>query len=135
MEFVCSSSAGIVSFGPYGITTGTPGEFKCPSGQYISSLYGKAGDFISQFGVRCRKITEDLKGNGTDLGKVANGYDKRVWPAFDDWAYANGARPVGGKIWDSVEVEAIQIDYANTPVELCTVNCTSKWLKPTINLF
>lgn len=128
LEFTCSSAAGIASFGPYGLVKGTQGQFVCAAGQYVSSFYGNADVYLENLGVRCRPINETLNTRDVNLGKI--GTASKV-PPFDDDAYAIGARPVGVIIWTQNGIVSIQLDYANTPLELCTANCTGKWLEQT----
>lgn len=115
LEFICTSSSGRTTFGPYGGNGGSAGSVNCLPGHYISSIYGKSGWRVDRLGIRCRAFN-DMASEGVrqmDFGGTG-GSD------FDDLALSIGARPMSILVRAGSEVDSIQITYGNVELaELC----------------
>lgn len=112
IRFTCVSRTGQTTFGPYGgDVNNIQGHDICDPGMYISSILGRSGQDIDKIAIRCVKPGHTGKspgrhGHGSDTGNP-----------FDDEDYTlQGHRPVEIRVWAGVQVDAIQIKYANLPV-------------------
>ncbi|KAJ6647410.1 hypothetical protein Bhyg_02632 [Pseudolycoriella hygida] len=118
IEFICTSSMGKSTIGPFGGDDGRSGKIECPQGQYISSFYGRSAIRVDRIGIRC-KSQNDIISEGTPHSETGgSGGD-----IFDDLDLSIGARPVSILVRAGKDVDAIQITYANITVPTLCVNC------------
>lgn len=116
ISFICTSSKGEKIIGPFGGMGGIPGEERCPPGQYIGSIHGRSLARVDKLGIRCVKIGQTGKSPKRD------GHGGEGGEPFDDESFAtNGRRPVQIRVRSGSEVDAIQIQYGNMPVNF---NCS-----------
>lgn len=122
MEFVCTSSMGKTTLGPFGGNGGTVGSVHCPQGQYISSFMGRSAAGLDRLGVRCRP-----EGDMNVEGALQRQFGGDGGSEFDELALSIGMRPVSITIRAAQEVDAIQVTYGNTPISgrLCS-DCSGK---------
>lgn len=137
IAFICTSSMGVTTFGPYGAAR----EFSvfashyCRNGQYINSFFASISRnaTLDAIGIRCRN-QNDLKSVG-----CANPYNNSRFVVnehsvrFDDQDYSIGARPVSVSVYVNrysymaSHVSAIQITYENITItnQQC-IDCSRK---------
>lgn len=120
--FICTSSLGKTSFGPYGGPGGSPGALNCPDGQYISSIYGRSGVRVDRLGIRCR-LPSEINDSGRILGEFGGGGGG----SFDDASYSIGTRPVSILVRAGAGVDAIQVTYGSAPVSSLCSSCNRKY--------
>ncbi|KAJ6649087.1 hypothetical protein Bhyg_04320 [Pseudolycoriella hygida] len=117
LEFVCTSSVGKSTIGPYGENGGHVGSLNCPEGHYVSSFIGRSGLKLDRFGIRCRP-ENDMNSEGVIVGQFGG------WggAAFDELAFSIGYRPISIKIRSGDVIDGLQVTYGNTPIsgKLCT---------------
>ncbi|XP_037030382.1 uncharacterized protein LOC119070179 [Bradysia coprophila] len=92
VEFICNSSKGQITIGPYGVgdesnSNGISGSLLCPEQHCISSFYGSITTNLNRLGIRCRH-EDDIDSAGTVLGEF--GLD--IGTNFDYLSQSLGAR-------------------------------------------
>ncbi len=112
LQFTCVSLQGQDTMQPYGGTGGgTQLRDICDSGTYISSILGRSSERIDQLGIRCVRPGT----TGTSPGRHGHGGDGGQ-PFDDEYYVLLGHRPVEIRVWAGARIDAIQIKYANMPV-------------------
>ncbi|KAJ6649086.1 hypothetical protein Bhyg_04319 [Pseudolycoriella hygida] len=117
LEFVCTSSVGKSTIGPYGGGGGSPGSLNCPEGHYVGSFVGRSAAKLDRFGIRCRP-ENDMNSDGVIVGQFGGGGGT----AFDELAFSIGSRPISIKVRSGSVIDGFQVTYGNIPIsgKLCT---------------
>lgn len=107
----CSGLDFVTTYGSYG-GIGTESYLECPTGQYISSIYGKSSTKLDRLGIRCRN-QNDMQSAGDSLGEIGG----TGGTSFDDLAYSYNGRPITIVIRATTsEVTCIQVTYGDVPI-------------------
>lgn len=111
IEFICTSSMGNTTFGPFGGENGKPDSFHCPIEHYISSFHGSNTTKLNRLGIRCRHqkdMRSEFASDG-DLGEE-NGIH------IDMSELSIGARPasVTVRTVNNTYIDGIEIGYSNS---------------------
>lgn len=107
----CSGLDFVTTFGSYG-NVETETYLECPTGQYISSIFGKSGSKLDRLGIRCRRL-DDMQSAGDSIGEVGG----TGGTSFDDLSFSYNARPTTITVRaSSSDVISIQVTYGNVPI-------------------